>query len=109
MRRKIRTGLVFSIVAAVLFVAGPARAADGYGSQFAWGMAAIGANVLYIPTKLVYAGLGGLTGGLGYLLTLGNRDALNTVLGPSVGGTYVLTPEMLRGEQPILFSGESPD
>lgn len=109
MRRKVRNSFVLALVAAVLFVAGPARAADGYGSQFAWGMAAIGANVFYIPTKLVYASLGGLTGGLGYLLTLGNSNALHTILGPSVGGTYVLTPEMLRGEQPILFSGESPD
>jgi hypothetical protein len=89
--------------------AAPAGAAQGYGSQFGWGMAAVGANLLYIPAKLVYATVGGITGGLGYILTLGNPAALHTVLGPSVGGTYVLTPDMLRGEQPILFSGESPD
>jgi hypothetical protein len=109
MTRRISRVLAVAVLAAVLAAAVPARAADGYGAQFGWGMAAVGANLVYIPAKLVYATLGGLTGGLGYILTLGNSAALHTVLGPSVGGTYVLTPDMLRGEQPIFFSGESPD
>jgi hypothetical protein len=97
------------VVLLLALASAPARAADGYASQFGWGMAAVGANLLYIPAKLIYATVGGITGGLGYILTLGNPAALHTVLGPSVGGTYILTPDMLRGEQPILFSGESPD
>jgi hypothetical protein len=102
---------VIGAAALALTLAAPASAQEqrSYGSQFGWGMAAVGANLLYIPAKLLYATVGGLTGGLGYVLTLGNPAALHTVLGPSVGGTYVLTPDMLRGEQPIFFSGESPD
>lgn len=105
--RRFGTVVGIMVLALTLGWARPAQA--GYGSQFGWGMAAIGANLFYIPAKLVYATVGGVTGGLGYVLTLGNRAALDTVLGPSVGGTYILTPDMLRGEQPILFSGESPD
>jgi hypothetical protein len=105
--RRFRTGLGLILATAAIGWSSPARA--GYGSEFAWGMGAIGANALYIPAKLVYATLGGVTGGLGYLLTLGNTDALHTVLGPAVGGTYILTPGMLQGDEPILFSGESPD
>jgi hypothetical protein len=105
--RRIGAFVGIMVVAGTVGWSAPARA--GYGSEFGWGMAAIGANAFYIPAKLVYATVGGITGGLGYLLTLGNTAALHTVLGPSVGGTYILTPDMLRGEQPILFSGESPD
>ena len=105
--RRLNKGLGI-IVLLLALASAPARA-DDYGSQFGWGMAAVGANLLYIPAKLIYATVGGITGGLGYVLTLGNPAALHTVLGPSIGGTYVLTPGMLRGEQPILFSGESPD
>ncbi|HSD09501.1 MAG TPA: hypothetical protein VLF14_00825 [Candidatus Binatia bacterium] len=98
------------IAAAALLcaLAGPAAAKD-YGNQAGWGFAAVLANLLYIPAKLVYATLGGVTGGLGYLLTAGNGDVAEKILAPSVGGTYVLTPDMLRGEQPILFSGEGAD
>ena len=63
--------------------------------------------MFYIPAKLVYATLGGLTGGIAYLLTVGNGDAAQGILSPSIGGTYVLSAEMLQGDQPILFSGES--
>jgi hypothetical protein len=106
MRRFCKT---LGVAVLVLTLGGSTPAHAGYGSEFGWGMAAVGANLFYIPAKLLYATVGGVTGGLGYLLTLGNPAALHTVLGPSVGGTYILTPDMLRGEQPILFSGESPD
>ena len=29
------------------------------------------------------------------------------ILQPALGGTWVVTPEMLRGDQPILFVGPS--
>ena len=103
-----RTGRRMAVAAIVLMLAGPARAAD-YGGQAGWGFAAVLANLLYIPAKLVYATLGGVTGGLGFVLTAGNRDVAEKIIAPSVGGTYVLTPDMLRGEQPIFFSGESVD
>ena len=98
-------------IAAVLFVSALAQPvyAKDYGSEAGWGFAAVLANLLYIPAKLVYATLGGVTGGLGYILTVGNANVAKSIVAPSVGGTYVLTPDMLRGEQPIFFSGESPD
>ena len=102
-------GWIAALLLASVLVA-PVCADDGrYGEQAGWGFAAVLANVLYIPAKLVYATLGGITGGLGYVLTAGNSNVAETILAPSVGGTYVLTPDMLRGERPILFSGESKD
>ena len=68
------------------------------------GTATVLANVLYMPTKLVYATLGGITGGFAYLLTGANYEIAERVWTPSLGGNYVLVPEQLRGNQPIYFS-----
>jgi hypothetical protein len=61
--------------------------------------------LLYIPAKLTYALLGGIVGGGTYLVTAGNMQAANTVWRSSLGGDYVVTPQMLAGQQPINFSG----
>ncbi len=70
-------------------------------------MLAVVANVVYMPVKIVYAGLGTLTGGLAYLLTVGDTETANKVWSPSIGGSYVVTPSMLRGDEPVLFNGPS--
>ncbi len=68
------------------------------------GTATVLANVLYMPTKLVYATLGGITGGFAYVLTGANYEVAERVWTPSLGGNYVLSPDQLRGNQPIYFS-----
>ena len=70
-----------------------------------YGVGALFCNVLYIPAKLVYALLGGIVGGGTYVLTAGNSQAANTVWRSSLGGDYVVTPQMLAGQEPINFSG----
>lgn len=70
------------------------------------GAATLLANVGYIPAKTVYAILGGITGGVGYALTLGNQQTANSIWRSSLGGDYVLTPEMLSGKAPVHFSGQ---
>ena len=85
----------------------PAARNEGYAAQAGWGLAAVGCNLLYMPAKVVYAAVGTFTGGLAYVLTLGNQHAVEVIWGPALGGTYVLSPAMVRGEEPILFFGES--
>src|SRR5271156_6468136 len=70
-----------------------------------YGAGALLCNVLYIPAKLTYAILGGIVGGGPYLVTAGNAQAANTVWRSALGGDYVVTPQMLAGQQPINFSG----
>jgi hypothetical protein len=70
-----------------------------------YGVGALFCNVLYIPAKLVYALLGGIVGSGTYLVTAGNSQAANTVWRSSLGGDYVVTPQMLAGQEPINFSG----
>ncbi len=81
-------------------------------SEFSWGDAGYGSlavltNFFYMPAKIVYGSLGLLTGSLAYVLTVGDADAAMTIWSPSLGGTYVVTPAMLRSDEPILFSGPS--
>lgn len=105
-----RRTIIALIVAGVLGAGPPAVRAEeqqGYLAQFGWGMAAIGANLGYMPAKFLYAVGGGLVALLAYGVTVGNSDAVQGILSPSIGGTWVLTPQMLRHPETILFVGES--
>jgi hypothetical protein len=72
-----------------------------------YGAAALFGNLLYIPAKLTYAVVGSLVGGGTYLVTAGNTQAANAVWRSALGGDYVLTPQMIAGDQPINFGGPS--
>ena len=96
------------LVGAMVMVAGlgsakPAHAA--YLEDAGWGALTVLTNAIYMPAKLVYATLGGLTGGLAFALTGGDTQTAETVWVTTMGGTYVVTPNMLRGEEAIAFSG----
>ena len=91
------------VLVAALAAARPARA--GYLEDAGWGSLTVLSNVLYMPAKLCYATLGGLTGGLAFALTGGDLQPAEKVWVTSMGGTYVLTPSMLQGQEPIAFSG----
>ena len=86
----------------------PAMAADDdnrFVTDFGLGVGAFFTNLVYMPVKFVYATLGGITGGFAYVLTGLNYDIAKGVWVPSTGGDYVITPSMLRGDDPIYFSG----
>lgn len=86
-------------------MAAPARA--DFASDAGYGLLAALVNVAYIPAKIMYAGVGGLVGGLAYITTAGDIDTAQGVWSPTVGGDYVVTGPMLRGEQPIFFVGQT--
>jgi hypothetical protein len=71
------------------------------------GLATAVANVFYIPAKLGYALLGGVTGGLGYALTGGNKQVAERVWVSSFGGDYIVTRDQLRGQEQLHFSGST--
>ena len=102
---KRRRGAAAAVLAlgACLGTAAPARA--GYLEDAGWGTLTVITNVVYMPAKITYAVLGGLTGGVAYALTGGDFKTAETVWVTSMGGTYVVTPRMLQGEDPIAFAG----
>lgn len=101
-------------MAAALVVAGllaaPAAMAQAADTQQAKqdagvGLAAAMANLFYIPAKITYAALGGVTGGLTYALTLGGTEAAERVWVASGGGDYVLSTEHISGQKKVHFTG----
>ncbi len=80
---------------------------SSYWGDAGYGTLAVLTNLLYMPVKVVYASLGLVTGSLAYVLTVGNTDTAQQIWSPSVGGSYVVTPAMLRGDEPVLFNGPS--
>lgn len=95
------------LVIAVCCLAQVARAQESFGEDAGYGSLAVLVNLFYMPVKVVYAAVGGLTGCLVYLVTIGNEGAAMATWSPSLGGTYVITPKMLQGEEPVLFNGPS--
>jgi hypothetical protein len=94
--------VVACALAGALGGSSPAQA--GYLEDAGWGSLSAVSNLGYIPAKLTYSLLGGLTGGLAYGLTLGDVDTAQNIWTTSMGGTYVLTPRMLRGEDAVAFA-----
>ncbi|MEW6300371.1 MAG: hypothetical protein AB1671_21980 [Thermodesulfobacteriota bacterium] len=88
-----------------LLLAAPAVAQADYLEDAGMGTVTVLANVVYIPVKLAYAVLGGVTGGFAYVLTGANYQVAERIWTPSLGGNYVLTPDHLRGQQTVYFSG----
>lgn len=115
-RRGVFQGLVFRLVAATLVcvaVAGSPAAARADEApernimlHYGLGVGSVFATLIYGPVKVVYATLGSLTGGFAYLLTGGRLDVPREIIQPAVRGDYVVTPEHLTFNQPLLFVGK---
>lgn len=105
----IRAVVITSVLAALAGVPSMARADDvaRAKSDAGVGLATAIANVFYIPAKLAYALLGGVTGGLGYALTGGNKEVAERVWVSSLGGDYIVSRQQIQGEERLRFSGSS--
>ena len=88
---------------ASLIAAPPAQA--GFLEDAGWGTLTVLTNVVYMPAKIIYATAGGLTGALALGLTAGDMKTAETVWVTTMAGTYVVTPGMLQGQDPIAFTG----
>ncbi|HEY2388786.1 MAG TPA: hypothetical protein VGK30_17660 [Candidatus Binatia bacterium] len=80
---------------------------ENFATGFGLGVGAVFVDLVYMPVKFVYATLGGLTGSLAYVLTAGRTETAMSIWRPSLGGTYVVTPRMLKGDEEIHFSGRA--
>jgi hypothetical protein len=93
-----------AIVAVGLF-ANVAVAEDDYLVDFGFGALATVTNLVYMPAKIIYGTVGGLVGVTALGVTGGDIDTAKGVWSPTLGGHYVVTANMLRGEEPVLFVG----
>ena len=102
--------LVFSLVVMVgtpsLVMA--AEEDESQSNEAALGLGSGLLTLVYLPCKVVYAALGGIVGAFTYGLTGGDLDTAQGVWEPSFYGTYVITPDHLKGNEPVRFYGSSP-
>jgi hypothetical protein len=119
MNKKLTGVLRFALVFFLIFYPFVLTAAEAQPQQEAppqptaaedlgYGVVSVLASLFYSPAKITYAGLGLLTGGLGYALTGGDPDVANRIIYPAIGGNYVITPTHLRGEEAVIFVGPAP-
>ncbi len=94
-------------VVAMVLMARVAVAESNYLADAGWGTLATLTNIVYMPTKIVYGLVGGLVGALALGVTAGDLDTAKGVWSPTMGGHYVVTANMLRSEEPLLFVGPS--
>lgn len=73
------------------------------------GLASFLMTIPYSVAKIVYAGLGTIVGGFTYVLTGGSKETADAVWIPSWRGTYVITPDHLKGKKAIRFVGLPPE
>ncbi len=84
----------------------PSTTSEGGSSSSAGMQAAAGlSNLLYFPAKAVFAICGGIVGGLTYVFSGLDENAAKPVWITSMYGTYIITPDHLRGDKPIRFLG----
>lgn len=86
-----------------------ASAREDSASEAGLGAASVLLTIPYGAVKVAYAILGGITGGIAYVVTGGNLKTAQTVWDTSMRGTYIITPEHLRGEKPVRFLGATPE
>ena len=99
------------VAVTVVGLPGVSLAAEEESSQSNEAMLGFGSGLLtlvYLPAKTVYAVLGSVVSGLTYAVTGGDWETAKSVFEPSVYGTYVITPEHLKGNEPVRFYGSSP-
>ena len=71
------------------------------------GLASFLATIPYGVAKIGYAIAGAVAGGLEYLYDGGMTPAVEEIWDSSMGGTYILTPDHLRGKKEIEFVGKT--
>lgn len=101
-----------AVLAALVLSASPAWASadpreQGAGTHFLVGIAAGFLTLLYTPIKIVYATASLPVGGLVYTWSLGDMEMTRRVMLSGTQGSYVVTPEHLRGEKRFSFVGSA--
>jgi hypothetical protein len=96
---------------AALLVSTSVRAAEkkerNIAAHYGLGVGAAICSLVYGPVKIVYATLGTITSGLAWVLTGGRSDVAREILAASVRGDYVVVPENLTFNEPLVFTGRA--
>lgn len=110
-KRQVLTGLLAGVLAVTLLgapsVGFAGEKAAVVSRESGIGAAAALSSLIYGPIKLVYATGGLIVGSLSWLFTAGDNEVAEKVFTRSLRGTYVITPGILLGEEPLEFIGRN--
>lgn len=105
MKHRTRRWAAALIAVAWMFAATPAL--SGTGREALVGTTCAISNLLYGPTKLGFALVGGLVGGLAYLFSFGDQEASGPIIRCSLRGDYAISPEHFGPDRELEFCGRS--
>ena len=97
--------LTLGVWLGVSLIVAPRSASAGFLGEAGLGAGSAVATFVYAPLKISYALVGGVIGSLGFIFSVGSSDVAKKIWIPALGGTYVITPEMLKGEDVVRFFG----
>ena len=79
------------------------KSGDGAGEQVALGAGSFLGTLVYAPVKASFCILGAVSSGFAFPIA-GQRTASN-IAGSTCGGTWVITPDALKGRERVKFLG----
>ncbi len=74
--------------------------------QVSYGAGSILGTLVYTPLKALLCVIGGTASGLVFVSS--GAEATRAVAGASCKGTWVITPDILKGKKPLDFVNEGP-
>ena len=109
MRKLVICTFILLLLSSRLYAAnGTDKTDDSSFRHFKYGMTSSLLSLLYTPLKVNVALVGGIIGGLAYPFSGFNPDAPKKIWDKSLGGTYLITEDILKGEDKLeLFFGSS--
>lgn len=84
---------------------GQVRSDESEATTFFFGFGAGLCTLVYTPLKVVYAAAALPLSGLVYMWSVGDTEMAGRVMRSGTQGTFVLTPQHLRGEAELDFVG----
>ena len=96
--------LSLSLIASVTVATADAEPRDSAPQQVAYGAGSFFGTLLYTPAKATFCVLGAASSGLA--LPFGGVPAAGKMASTACGGTWVITPDTLKGKEPVHFAGQ---
>ncbi len=78
---------------------------DSTAQQAAYGAGSVMGTLVYAPVKGAFCILGGVSSGFAFIF--GGSKAAGQVAGGTCGGTWVITPDELKGKEKVQFVGDT--
>jgi hypothetical protein len=118
MKKVPRTGLAVRLVGVILALlvcqapgawAAEKNSAETPAAEIGLGASSFVLSVPYGAVKVSTAIVGGVVGGLAYVLSGFDKQVADSVWYTTIGGDYVVTPDHLTGKRALRFTGVPPE